>query len=233
MKRRLFKLALFLFLGAIINVAVAWLCVVVELDYEAESDFLSEYERAWLRDTGDEPDPRRKGKPVDASDGFGWEKRSFPLRDDQLEKFLKTVAYPSGLEWPSFERINAGWPFRSLIGETWLHGSQWIDPQTGVYQLEHQGSLVRVKRLFALQFSRPYVLLPIRPIWKGFVANTLIYALILWVLAPYLHALSVKIITMCRQHFHKRGLCIKCGYDLRATEHEVCPECGCKVITAN
>ena len=24
----------------------------------------------------------------------------------------------------------------------------------------------------------------------------------------------------------KRGLCIKCGYDLRGTEHEVCPECG-------
>ena len=24
----------------------------------------------------------------------------------------------------------------------------------------------------------------------------------------------------------RRGLCLACGYDLRHTEHEACPECG-------
>ncbi len=27
----------------------------------------------------------------------------------------------------------------------------------------------------------------------------------------------------------RRGHCIKCGYDLRGAEHEVCPECGVAV----
>ena len=28
----------------------------------------------------------------------------------------------------------------------------------------------------------------------------------------------------------KRGLCVKCAYDLRGLEHEVCPECGAEVV---
>ena len=28
----------------------------------------------------------------------------------------------------------------------------------------------------------------------------------------------------------KRGLCVKCAYDLRGLDHEVCPECGAEVV---
>ena len=232
MKRRLTQLAVFLLLGAIVNVAVAWGCVVADLGGDADSDSLSKNERAWLRLTSDEPDPRRDGPPVDVSDGVGWERRGLSLRDDRLAKLIAGT-YADGVDWPSLEYIKAGWPLRSLVGETWLHGSQWIDPRTGVSQPGRQiSALLRVERLRAPHFAQPYVLLPLRPIWRGFVANTLIYTLALWILAPYLRSLSVKTIATCRRQFHKPGHCAKCGYDLRGTFRGasggggVCPECG-------
>ena len=61
--------------------------------------------------------------------------------------------------------------------------------------------------------------LPLRPLWPGFAINTLFYAAILWllILGPF---------TARRMIRRKRGQCSKCGYDLRGAEHEVCPECG-------
>ena len=61
MKRWLTKLVVFLLLGAIVNVAVAWGCVVVHLVVDVDSVALSENERAWPQLTGDEPDPRLDG----------------------------------------------------------------------------------------------------------------------------------------------------------------------------
>ncbi len=61
--------------------------------------------------------------------------------------------------------------------------------------------------------------LPLQPVWPGFATNTVFYAAILWLLA-FGPSTARRIIR------RKRGLCIKCGYDLRGAEHEVCPECG-------
>ena len=62
-------------------------------------------------------------------------------------------------------------------------------------------------------------ILPLRPIASGFLYNTIFYAVPLWVLVTGPFALRRFIRT-------KRGLCVKCGYDLKGAEHEVCPECG-------
>ena len=58
---------------------------------------------------------------------------------------------------------------------------------------------------------------PFRLLWPGFAINTFFYAAILWLpFAPF----------QLRRHLRvKRGLCIKCGYDLRKTSGG-CPECG-------
>ena len=63
---------------------------------------------------------------------------------------------------------------------------------------------------------------PLRPLWPGFAINTFFYAAIVWVLwsSPF---------TARRLIRRKRGRCLKCGYDLRGAEHEVCPECGVEV----
>ena len=62
-------------------------------------------------------------------------------------------------------------------------------------------------------------LLPLYPIWTGFAINTIFYAALLWLLTlcPFTVRRLIRI---------KRGHCIKCGYDLRGTDHEKCPECG-------
>ena len=69
-----------------------------------------------------------------------------------------------------------------------------------------------------LQLTEPK-LLPLDPVWPGFAINIISYAVTLWLLAlgPF---------TTRRMIRRKRGHCIRCGYDLRGAEHEVCPECG-------
>jgi hypothetical protein len=62
---------------------------------------------------------------------------------------------------------------------------------------------------------------PRQPIWPGFAINTVFYAAVLWVLcaAPFV---------LRRWRRIRRGLCPKCGYDLRNRPNDsaVCPECG-------
>jgi hypothetical protein len=67
-------------------------------------------------------------------------------------------------------------------------------------------------------------LIPLRPLWPGFAINTVFYAAVLWVLfaAPF---------ALRKWRRIRRGLCPKCGYDLRvrASDSAVCPECGTAV----
>lgn len=61
--------------------------------------------------------------------------------------------------------------------------------------------------------------LPLRPIWPGFVADVLFWAVTLWavVVGPF----------QMRQLLRKRrGRCPQCGYDLRGDLSQGCPECG-------
>ena len=61
--------------------------------------------------------------------------------------------------------------------------------------------------------------LPLRPIWRGLVANVLFWAVTLWavVIGP------IEI----RKHLRKRrGRCPQCAYDLKANLRASCPECG-------
>ncbi len=63
-------------------------------------------------------------------------------------------------------------------------------------------------------------MLPVLPIWPGFAINTVFYAMILWGLFATPFALR-------RWRRLKRGLCVKCGYDLRGRpQGSTCPECG-------
>jgi hypothetical protein len=63
--------------------------------------------------------------------------------------------------------------------------------------------------------------LPLRPIWRGLMVNTLFYAA-LW-------AMVVGLVwwrPMRRRHRRSRGLCGRCGYDMRGIAGGRCPECG-------
>jgi hypothetical protein len=74
--------------------------------------------------------------------------------------------------------------------------------------------------------------LPVQAIWPGFAINTVFYAAILWLLfaAPF---------ALRKWRRIRRGMCAKCGYDLRGSPHPsplpegegvpVCPECGTRL----
>ncbi len=101
----------------------------------------------------------------------------------------------------------AGWPSYGMVGRTLWEADQ------GSYEFALLlPSWIRDRTGRLLEF------LPLGPIWPGFAINTIFYAAILWLpFAPFQLRRNLRV---------KHGLCIKCGYDLRGTEHEVCPECG-------
>jgi hypothetical protein len=62
-----------------------------------------------------------------------------------------------------------------------------------------------------------HVLLPLRPIWPGFAINTVFYAAILW-------ALFAMSFVVRRRRRVRRGLCAGCAYPVGTSD--VCTECG-------
>jgi hypothetical protein len=65
--------------------------------------------------------------------------------------------------------------------------------------------------------------MPMRPIWGGLVANTLVFATVIAIL----HWLAVWPLRLAREVSRVRGgRCIECGYDLGYDYLHGCPECG-------
>ena len=67
----------------------------------------------------------------------------------------------------------------------------------------------------------PGTFVPLYPICPGFAINTLIFSATVWILVigPFAARRIIR---------RYRGVCFKCGYDLRHADHPVCPECGAK-----
>ncbi len=101
-----------------------------------------------------------------------------------------------------------GWPM--LAFWAW-RDSKWTTPGTSA------GGFFLEEGLF----SEPWRVLPYTPIWRGFIADTVVYAGV-WagpLLVPLLLRRRVRL---------ARSRCPDCGYDLAATGGPVCgcPECG-------
>ena len=205
-KRRLFKLVLFLLIGAIVNVAVAWglaRFAPATLDRTRNS---FDKARAWAVDKGvSDPD-------VSLYYGMG-------IRWVVVHKQVgTTLSY--GVEYPVIDYagmvVHAGWPFVAMYEQSWID-----DTTSPSYKRIHRTSigLSSETQGFAPVIT-PLRPLPLQPAMPGFLINTVIYATLLWLLAliPF---------TARRLIRRKLGRCIKCGYDLRGhTSGGGCPECG-------
>jgi len=197
-KRCLVKLMLFLLLGAIVNVAVAWGCAIWAPSHG---------ERARRVELDALPDVTKYGlRAHSENDG---------VRVDNTGLTFTTVITAQGV----LGLTVAGWPQRSMEGALRFESALTHPPAvpTIIHAVALGNSIRRRDREFP---NWPFVL-PLRPIWPGFAVNTVFYAAVLWLLIAAPFALR-------RRRRIRRGLCPKCAYDLRgsAPGSTACPECG-------
>lgn len=214
MNNRLYKLALFLFLGAIINVAVAWLAAVLwqyDSDYPDAKEWAVQYGHAhWLAID------IQRSVFVDHLDVFGLkapEENADFFDEDELRALPKWSRLKSPSTLSTGYEASIGWPMRAL----WCSSVRRFTSTPEDGPLENSG--IQIRRNAGSNKQSNELLLPLRPIWPGFASNTIFYAVILWLLwsSPFTARRFIR---------RKRGLCIKCGYDLHGTSGGGCPECG-------
>jgi len=193
----------FLLLGAIVNVAVAWGCT-----YNQKAGIKREMTPSEIRDL------------MSVQSVVDWNNHWPIVAESERRIGLQQVAAydaddrygndPSKLPLPQYRRppfliwVDAGWPMHALTAH---HGSEedWANGR----------SFMRTTRASSVQLaSRTF---PVRPIWPGFAINTVFYAVMMWLLfaGPFV---------VRRWRRIRRGLCPKCAYPVGSSE--VCTECG-------
>ncbi len=217
MKRRILKLAVFLLLGAVFNVGVAWACALL-VDFPGAENVVGGAKGRrgdwviWHHDAGGAIRIRAlavSGNNIEEYEQFqmhpsllpSWGPLAAQVRQqvggEPFVRVADAYGWPTNSMWCAFAWNTAQWP--NVLTDPRLSAILFTSPMGGNYALSQRA-------------------LPLRPIWPGFAINTIFYAAILWMpFAPFVLRRFIR---------RKRGLCIKCGYDLRGAEHEVCPECG-------
>ncbi len=205
MKRWLVRICVFLLLGAIANIAVAWSLAV----------FAEPIARPWVGSpVGPGRDiPRMVQLAHNAharNNGRLWDVESGYEAIGYRTYVLRTLGSGSGNHLQSTSLV-VGWPLATL----WSHYVYYTENGT-------DGARIFEEELTGILVGDKWV--PIAPVWPGFAINTLFYAVILWGLFAMPFALR-------RRRRFKRGMCPKCAYDLRKRPNDssACPECGTPV----
>jgi len=200
MRRWPLRILLCLILGAITTVAVAWGCV-------------------WFI-----PPPPHAITPIEPPD-FAWveanRKTNDPIISHSLRHSVGVTTDGFCTRRSDFDRVLvrrhcAGWPWPSLQGGSW---DVIAEPATKAW-----GETARVIAIDAIPVFRgpnpeDVTPLPVRPIWPGFLIDTLFYAAI-WFGGFFAPGMAKRAIR------RKRGRCPRCGYDLRGDLAAGCSECG-------
>lgn len=216
-----------LFIGAYINVGVAWACAMFSstapgsVGAEWDMGWTDEVRPAWVQGSPMKvprmyrswPAQGNQAPPDPTEVGFGvrlwmgeWRDDTWPGYPNRRDGFVVTMA--------------TGFPLRSLRCEEW---TVFQRPDFGtVYPL----GVVRDGLEIGPSSSNGVLWMsrvPINPIWTGFVLNSLFYALVFVGIVWLAHAPGM-IRSMSRR---SQGLCEKCSYDLRGLpDGAPCPECG-------
>lgn len=225
-------IAIFLILGAIVNVLVAWGCAVFvdavrthgevtrgQYTYEVKAHHA--HYHLWYVLTWSKPgaayyyydesiDDEHYQAAIDADNAAI--RSAWPYWARPLELYVE-----SGTELWS-RRVDArGWPTVSLWSDD--EADRWFDDQ--MWRLKSSGSLdigLEPWPRHVDEGPRQRVL-PLRPIWRGIIINTLFYSLVLCLL----------FVTVMQSRLAVRRLrhrCPKCAYLLKGQTVPGCPECG-------
>lgn len=232
MKRRVLTLLVFLVLGGIVTVAVAWgFALRMPTPLEEGKRYLSQQNDLILiieRRHGDVRltayDARSTAFPglmleVDRETFEAMLPRESGFHDAHWIKEQLVLTRSFGSTDALIEHGH-GWPMLALMGSmTFIFGP---NGSTG-----YGNGLYEIGPLSLGPFSTgPWYrrVLPLRPMWPGFAVNTVLYGFVLW--------LMVTLAFMLRNRRRiRRGLCWKCAYNLRGMPVTgiACPECGAAV----
>ncbi len=218
MRRRLFIAAIFLLAGAVVNVAVAWGCwrgSEVSLPRSVLSQTMQVAEALKIaEDLGFAPQisiPFVHADGLTIRCGFG------TTLDVILISQSETVERPyadvvsdlpretASISYATVRRVQAGWPTHTMRG----------------YEItvkDKPDEAVSVLWAFPVGEVKPPF--PLLPMWPGFPVNTLLYAVVLWLLicGPFVPRRAIRVIRV------KRGRCPACAYPMG--QSDVCSECG-------
>ncbi len=231
MRRALTTVAVLLFVGATVNVAVAWACCLwLEV-------FRGQFESAYKRVSSSER--IRAARFTRAGATYFESERirgrfgvnpSVVQRDpeDLIPRWtgLRTqgASYEAGAVPSEYRGVDLrGWPMPSL----WL---ELVNEPSGAGTLAVVGGLDTGRLRRVTWSATPTVLsrhgnvfpvaLPLRPRWPGFVVNTIAYAAVTAVIVWLLQ-------TVRRRWRMRQGRCPTCGFPVGATT--TCSECGSTV----
>ena len=220
--RIVIRAIVFLLLGAIVNIAVAWGCACrTETDDGSAADI-----DTWLRPVPRDWPPRPDygwnfaglGLYVMIVDGHGPEPDGHWVGDKYVGPWspalYRFVWFRSGLPLQSMH-----WCVYDMMPEARGTLDHWPDRTHSLIEsgLNPVPSLLHE---WQWKFQRR---LPVAILWPGFAINTIFYAAILWLLFAGPGMLRR------RRRRLKRGLCPHCAYDLRGIDSPRCPECGAPI----
>jgi hypothetical protein len=222
-RKRLTKLIVFLLLGAIVNVAVAWGLALRAQEYPLSSHRVASW-TTWYSSG-----VIHYGIQCQRGDVMSREKYQsdlkFSLANNLDHGFVEHLLLPESSEAarvrsirirssdPLVIDVHCGWPMRSIRCE--IHYSSTASVNGNVID----PGKVRMAYVSAVQAGMP-VVFPLLPLWPGFAVNTIFYGAILW----GVWMLFVVPGVVKRHRRRKRGLCPACAYPVGASQ--VCTECG-------
>ena len=184
MKRRIFTITIFLLLGVVTNVAVAWGCAL----WLPTDNIVSLFENQ-----------ARQRIPPDVtvrSDLFFFNGLEIKQTGRSILMLAGTEVDSRGIDSavPLYYELYAGWPAMSLGGTSRM-------TQKGI----HSPFVFYLPE--GLREQVEYFVVPLRPQWPGFAINTLLYGGVPWLLVcgPF---------ELRRYRRRKRGLCVYCAYPI-------------------
>ncbi len=203
MKRIAIKLVIFLLLGAVVNVAVAWMCSARSeprlYGPQVAQTPSKELGRSIVETMDLFDGPFQVGGSI-AAPGFGVTRTLFPASSGGTPPTMAFVLH-----------TESGWPFTSLEGNSALIAVGATASE------QYSGGLATPKWLVGQQQGQVPGVLPLRPVWLGFIANTAVYGLLLWLLIR--GPLAIRGLRR-----RARGSCPSCNYPIG--ESLRCTECG-------
>ena len=219
MRRRLAIVALFLLAGAVVNVGVAWEGARWSWDHRQPiSRVVIADSPGWKHSSyvrlGVEDDRLFAGL---ASSGPEVPVGVYAIRELLSDVGVAITSLADGEFWFA-RRLRCGWPLTCLRASC-RYGQpaefeRWTPPERQkYYERCWQGALLLGWRT---PFNNQPRVLPLRPLWPGFIANTVFYATLVWLpTCPFVLRRFLRV---------RRGLCVKCAYPM--SETAVCSECG-------